>query len=283
MGLPVRILLHAPDERRAETAARAAFDRIAALDDVMSDYRPDSELRRLEASGQHWTRVSADLIEVLTTAVAVGRATDGAFDPTVGPLVALWRETRATRTLPLPARIAAARARVGWRHLEIDGRRGAVRLARAGMKLDLGGIAKGYILQQAMRTLHDHGVDRALIESGGDIVTGSGPPGAPGWRIETPGADPAFHRRAAALSHAALATSGATEQFVEIDGVLYGHILDPRTGLGITHRTVARVIAADAAIADALATALAIVGATGAQPLLERFPEVVVSLSPAGG
>lgn len=283
MGLPVRILLHVADSRRAEAVTRAAFERIAVLDRMMSDYRPDSEVRRLEAAGQQWTAVSADLLQVLDVSVSVARATDGAFDPTLGPLVALWREARTTGKLPPPSALDAARARVGWRHLEIDRARRAVRLAQPGMRLDLGGVAKGYILQQALHSLRANGAPRALIESGGDIVTGGGPPGLNGWRVEAPAADARFRRRAWELTDAALATSGATEQFVEIGGVRYGHIVDPRTGLGITHPTVARVIARDAAIADALATAVAVLGPEGARGFLRHFPDAIVSLSLLGG
>jgi FAD:protein FMN transferase len=278
MGLPVRILLHASDERRAEAAMRAAFARIASLDQMMSDYRPDSEVRRLEGT-TGWTPVSPDLLEVLTTAIAIARATDGAFDPTVAPLVALWRDARKTGKLPAHAAIESARALVGWQHLEIDRARGAVRLAKPGMRIDLGGIAKGYILQQALRTLRTNGLGRALIEAGGDIVTGSGPPGLAGWRIDARDADPAFRQRASQLTNAALATSGPGEQFVEIEGVRYSHIVDPRTGMGVTNGVTARVIARDAATADALATALTVMGPEGAQRVLDRFPDVVISLT----
>jgi FAD:protein FMN transferase len=278
MGLPVRILLHAPDEGRARAAAGAAFERIAALDRMMSDYQPDSELRRLGGAAKQWMPVSTDLLDVLTTAISVASATDGAFDPTVGPLVALWRESRKTGRLPAAAAVDAARAVVGWRHVEIDRARGAVRLAKDGMRLDLGGIAKGYILQEAARAMRMKGIDRALVASGGDIVVGSGPPGLIGWRIDAPGADAVFRQRAAQLTEAALATSGPGEQYVEIGGTRYSHIVDPRTGLGMTNQITARVIARDAAIADALATALTVVGRAGAQRVLDRFPEIVISL-----
>lgn len=282
MGLPVRILLHASDERRAETAARAAFARIAKLDAMMSDYRPDSELRRLGDDGPGWTPVSPDLLEVLTTAIAVARATDGAFDPTVGPLVALWREARKSGKLPAPAAIEAARASVGWTHVEIDRARGAVRLMKPRMQLDLGGIAKGYILGEALRVLRMNGLGRALVESGGDILVGSGPPGLAGWRIDAPSADAVFRSRASKLTNAALATSGASEQFVEVDGVRYSHVIDPRTGMALTTQVTARVIANDGATADALATALTVVGPEGAQRILDKFPDVVISLSVDG-
>lgn len=278
MGLPVRMILHAADEDRARTAAAAAFARIAALDRIMSDYRPDSELRALEANPGEWNPVSAELLAVLRRAVEIARASSGAFDPTIGPLVGLWRDARQTHKKPDGAAIDVARRLTGFQHLTLDPWRRAIKLALPGMRLDLGGIAKGYILQDALRILRDHGVTRALVEAGGDIVVGDAPPGQRGWRIDTARADAAFRSRAGQLTHAALATSGATAQFVEIDGVRYSHVIDPRTGLGLTNRVVARVIAYDAMTADALATALTVLGPQGARDLLRQFPDVLVSI-----
>ena len=128
------------------------------------------------------------------------------------------------------------------------------------MRLDLGGIAKGYILQQALGAMVPLGVTQALVEAGGDIVVGDAPPGRDGWRIDVAGSDAVFAARAARLTNAALATSGPTAQFVEIDGVRYSHVVDPRTGMGLTNGVTARVIARDGATADALATALTVAG-----------------------
>src|SRR5918993_2964200 len=169
MGLPVRLVLHAPDRPAAELAARAAFARIAALDRMMSDYRPDSALRRIQSHAGTSVVVSPELVTVVSRALEISRATEGAFDPTIAPLVALWRESRSTRQLPEPSRLAAARALVNWRDIQIDTSRSAVRLLRPGMHLDLGGVAKGYILQEALRALREKGVTRALVASGGDI------------------------------------------------------------------------------------------------------------------
>ena len=189
MGVPVRIRLYSDDEDAARTAARAAYARIAALDQMMSDYRPDSELRRLEHTGAEWTVVSTELFDVLRRAVEIAHASDGAFDPTVGPLVALWRQARSSRRLPDRAALDAARAHVGWQHVDLDSTRLAVRLRQPGMRLDLGGIAKGFILQEAARTLRAHDMTRALVEGGGDIVVGDAPPGRDGWQIEAEGSD----------------------------------------------------------------------------------------------
>jgi FAD:protein FMN transferase len=275
MGLPVRIVLYARDADLAARAAAAAFDRVAALDAIMSDYRRDSELNRVDT---RWRTVSPELFDVLARAVEIARATDGRFDPTVGPLVRLWRDARRTRALPAPDQLSGARAGIGWHHIDLDRRRRAVRLARDGMRLDLGGIAKGWILQDAARVLRDHHVARVLVEGGGDIVAGDPPPGQPGWRIEVHGADESFTSRAARMSNAALATSGPAVQFVEIGGTRYSHVVDPRTGLGLTNNVMAHVIASDGATADALATALTVAGPDRARDLLARFPHVNASV-----
>ena len=280
MGMPVRLTLFTADDQHGRAAARAAFDRIAALDRVMSDYRPDSELRRLQAHPRQWVRVSDELFAVMTRAIQIAAASNGAFDPTIGPLVTLWREARRSGQLPQRAQLEMARARVGWRLVALDRRQPAIRLERAGMQLDLGGIAKGYILQEAMATLRAHGVARALLAAGGDIVAGDAPPERHGWRIDVPGADAALTARAATLTNAALATSGPASQFVEIDGTRYSHIVDPRTGLGVTNGVTAHVIAGDGATADALATALTVLGPEDAQEVLARFPGILTSSSP---
>jgi thiamine biosynthesis lipoprotein len=146
------------------------------------------------------------------------------------------------------------------------------------MRLDLGGIAKGYILEEARRVLRARGVRSVLIEAGGDIVVGDAPPDQEGWRIDVGGGGGALEARAARLTNAALATSGPTAQHVVVDGVRYSHVIDPRTGVGVTNDLVARVIADDAAVADGLSTALTVIGSVDAA-LMSRFPGVVASLS----
>jgi thiamine biosynthesis lipoprotein len=276
MGVPVRVVLHTSSDTNARTAARAAFARVAALENVMSDYRVDSELRRLEGRAGQWVDVSAPLYEVLNLARSVAEKSDGAFDPTVGPLVQLWREARRTKQLPRRAAIDSARALVNWRYVTL--RAGRVKLAKPGMRLDLGGIAKGYILQAVLETLAAHGVTRALIEAGGDIVVGAAPPGRKGWRIEVPGADSAVRARAASLVRAAISTSGPSEQFVDIGGLRYSHVIEPRSGEALTRSDHATVIAADGATADALSTALTVLGAEHRAQLLAKFPGVLASV-----
>ena len=278
MGLEVRIVLYAPDETRARAAARAAFDRIAALEDIMSDYRAKSEIRRLERREGEWVPVSEDLFRVLGLAIEIASASDGAFDPTVGPLVALWREARRLRRLPSDAQLDSARGRVGWRRVSLDTARQRVRITGEGTRLDLGGIAKGYIVQQAVLALRELGVTSALVEAGGDIVVGDAPPGHAGWHIETPTGDSTVRAGAAALTKTAISTSGPGAQFVEIGGKRYSHVVDPRTGFGLTNGAQATVIAFDGALADALSTALTVLGREEAVHLLARYPGVTASV-----
>src|SRR5438309_7374780 len=213
MGVAVRIELYAPDDAAARVAARAAYARIAELEDIMSDYRPESEVRRLAERSGAAVPVSEPLFAVVARALELARQSDGAFDPTVGPFVALWRRARRTGRLPRPAELDAAARRVGWRKVRADSVGRSIRLDSAGMRLDLGGIAKGYILDQALLVLGRHGVTRSLIQAGGDIVAGGAPPGLRGWRVGVPGAGPGARARAAALARAAVAPSGHTGQF----------------------------------------------------------------------
>ncbi len=249
MGVEARIVLFAVDEDLALDAARAAFDEIERLESLFSDWRPASELSRLsDRAGTGPVVVSEDLYSILARAQAISAATDGAFDVTVGPFVALWRESRRTPALPDAARLAHAQSLVGWRMLELDASRRTVALAQPGMRLDLGGIGKGYACQGALDVLTGLGCERALVQVGGDVACGSPPPGRDGWEIDVGGETHLVHDRA-------VATSGDTEQHVDIDGVRYSHVVDPRTGLGLTARSVLTISAPDGATADALATA----------------------------
>ncbi|MEX2531903.1 MAG: FAD:protein FMN transferase [Gemmatimonadota bacterium] len=303
MAMRVRIVLYAPDRVTASDAATAAFARIADLEDILSDYRTGSELRRLEERPGEWVAASEELFTAMEAALEMARLTDGAFDPTVGPVSRLWRDARRAGRLPSPFAIDSARALTGWEKLALDADRKAIRVGAPGMRLDLGGIAKGYILDEALHAAAVRGVDRVLLEAGGDIRVGAPPPRvygdtAPeGWRIRM-GSGPAsgearageaddapaevlprelppsLARRAGALREAALATSGSDAQFLEVDGVRYSHILDPRTGLGVTHHLTATVIAPTGMLADALATALSVLSLEEGTQLLAQFPEV---------
>lgn len=265
MGGRVDVTLYAESEDTAETAARAAFGRFAELEDVFSDYRPASELMRLCAmAGAGPVRVSRPLFEVLAYSLQVSKATGGAFDVTASPVIRLWRTARQTGKLPSDRDRLAALMRVGWRHVLLDPISQTVELELPGMQLDLGGIAKGYSCDAAIAVLRQKGIARAMVEAGGDIAFSGPPPGIQGWTVRVRGLADTFVLRDGAMS-----TSGDTEQFVEIGGVRYSHVVDPRTGMGVTTRAQATVVSSTGLVTDPLATALCV--DPGLEASLERF------------
>jgi thiamine biosynthesis lipoprotein len=273
MGVDARLVVYARDRSSAERACKAAFDRIAALDTIMSDYRVDSELTRLgNKSGGPPVRVSADLFTVLRNGQQLSRRSDGAFDVTVGPLVALWRLARKTAVLPDPAEIERSLKLVGWKKMRLNEQRRTVRLMARGMKLDLGGIAKGYAADEAQRTLKRHGVTRALVEMGGDIVVSGPPPGTNGWTIRVPNAGGDHRQVDMHFANRAISTSGDTEQFVVIGGIRYSHVVDPRSGQALTNRVQATVIAPNGLTSDPLSKIFALLDRRSAQRVLRAYP-----------
>jgi len=287
MGVQCRIVVYSADARRAEAGAGAAFGRIAGLDACMSDYRPDSELMRLcERAGGPPVAVSEDLARVLAVAAQVSEASGGAFDVTAGPAVALWRRARRTGTLPKAAELVRARGLTDWRAVEIDSEGRWVRLAKPGMRLDMGGIGKGYAAQRGLDALRERGLSRSMVALAGDIVVGDAPPGRDGWLVgtaESGSEGPGAGRLT--LVNCAVSTSGSSEQYVEIGGVRYSHIINPKTGLGVTeagHGSVT-VVAPLGETADALATALFVLGPDAGQALLGAYPGVTCSFTNAIG
>ncbi len=167
------------------------------------------------------------------------------------------------------------RNRIGYRFLELNTTNHSALLARPDMRLDAGGIAKGYAMDEAMKVLRSMDIRHAMIHGGGDMVFGERPPGRRGWRIQlTETNAPALY-----LSNCALATSGDLVQYLEIDGVRYSHIVDPHTGVGLTNRSLVNVIAPDGITADSLSTTLNILGPAESAALLRTFHHVEVRLT----
>jgi thiamine biosynthesis lipoprotein len=261
MGTLFQIIVYAPDDETAQKAATDAFARIASLNAIMSDYDNTSELMRLCAqAGGPPVPVSAELFFVLSKAQEVSRQSDGAFDVTVGPVVKLWRTARKQRKLPDAKKLAEARALVGWRNIRLDKDKRTVQLLKPGMKLDLGGIAKGYAADEALAVLKKHGIERALVAAGGDIAVSGPPPGAHGWKVAILPLRGEKDPGRLILHHAAVSTSGDAEQYVEIDGKRYSHIVDPRTGIGLLGRMGATVVARRGIDADSLTKVVAVLG-----------------------
>lgn len=276
------------EESAVKEAARAVFAEIERLNNIFSDYLPESELNRLSrtsGSGQEFP-VSPELWDILSFSLRLAGETEGLFDISLGPCVRLWRRARRAGKLPRERDLARARAASGWRKVRLDEASRSVCLTEPGMWLDLGGIAKGWVADACLRLLREKfGVEHALIDGTGQVTASAPPPGREHWRValqvprgteEAEGSgSSAGLPRGVKLKAGSVATAGDYFQSVQIDGVNYSHIIDPATGLGMTAPAQASVVAPNGLLADALDTALCLMGGDKAVKWLrERYPEV---------
>jgi len=277
LGTIVQIQVYAPEEGEAKEGAAAAFARIAELNRILSDYDPESELMRLVRSAKVGQRMpaSSDFCAVLDASLQLARRTKGAFDPTLSPVIQLWRRARRTRELPQPALLEAALQRVGYQFVTVDTKAGTVTIQKEGLRLDFGGIAKGHIAEEALKVLREKGLSRSLVAISGDIAAGDTPPGEPGWRVgiaplDKPDGQPS---RFLKLVNMAVSTSGDAYQSVEIAGIRYSHIIDPKTGVGLIERRSVTVVAPHGMQADGLDTAALILGPQAGLKLIADTPD----------
>jgi thiamine biosynthesis lipoprotein len=275
MASPFKIVLYSNDATTARRASRAAFDRIAVLNTILSDYDPDSELSKLaQSAGRGPIAVSADLFDVLRRSKDMYERSGGAFDITIAPVGRLWRRARRDHKLPEAARIAEARLLVGSDKMALDAAARTVQLMKVGMKLDVGGIAKGYAAQAALDEIKAAGIRRALVGGAGDIVVGDPPPDARGWKIAIAPLEPgkSAPERVLLLANAAVSTAGDAERYVVIDGRRYSHIINPATGVGVEDRASVTVVADSGATADALETTVYVMGPELGLKLVDQTP-----------
>jgi thiamine biosynthesis lipoprotein len=264
MGTKFGLVCYAESRVVAEKAAEKAFSKAEEINAVASDYLPESELSLLSTKSIGVpVPLSPLLFDLLDHSRRIAEATGGAFDPTLGPMTKLWRKTKTSGRLPDPENLAAARYACGWRHFTLDPEARTITLLRENMAFDLGGIAKGYSADLMLDYLAAAGIRQALVTAGGDIRLGDAPPGREGWKVAVKTFDVGKNEEILTLSNAAVSTSGDLHQSVVIDGVSYSHILDPATGLGLTRRVAASVIADNAKFSDALATAACVLGPDG--------------------
>lgn len=253
---------------------RKAFVRIAELNRTLSDYLPESEINELaKAPAGVPHPVSEDLFVLFEKSGKLSAETGGAFDITAGPIIRLWRMGRKNGSLPTSEQIASARARTGFHHLELDPENRTVLKKVDGMLFDLGGIAKGYAADVALTILRDGGFPQTLVAASGDIVVGEAPPGKSGWRVGIETLEIGHDLKdleTVILVNQAISTSGDTRRYLEIHGVRYSHIVSTRTGLGLTERIGASVIAPDATTSDSYATAVALLGAKEGLQFIEN-------------
>jgi thiamine biosynthesis lipoprotein len=276
MGSPFTITLYSNDSATAAEAASAAFRKADTLNTILSDYIDSSEINRLSAaSGQHrYIPVSPPLFEILHRALVAAQLSNGSYDITVGPVVKLWRRARKLEIFPARDSIKSALQVVGYRYMHLDTIHHSVMLDKPGMKLDVGGLGKGFVARAALDLLQQYGFPSAMVNAGGKIVTGQPPPGKEGWLIgiNAPGEKETIMPRLLMLNNMAVATSGDIYQYIEFKGKRYSHIVNPKTGIGITRRRNVTAIAADGTTADWLATACSILSFRKSLKLIKQFP-----------
>ena len=273
MGAPCRVVFYAPNEESANESARAVFDRLARIEEALSDWMPASETRQLPSAAGVQTIVGADLANALSMSLNYARLTDGAFDPTVGALTKRWRAARSDGRSPDAAELQALRARCGWQQVQFDAATQTYTALVPGLELDFGGIGQGIGADAALAVLRERGITCALIDLSGDIAVSDPPPGRTGWNIDL---DDPWHTQLE-LANAAVTTSG--DRFQHMDLAAGGgtttrrsHIVDPSTGEPMTTRVEVVVVARTGVEADALATALSVMGPERGLALLAKLP-----------
>jgi len=297
MGTEFRLVFYTTDSIKANKAAEIAFQRIDALNQIFSDYEASSELSRLSlsaGSGQK-VQVSKELWEVLSMAQSISKKSKGAFDATIGPLTKIWRRAIRQNQFPDKMVLAAAKEKVCYKHLKLHPSTRSVSLTKEGMRLDLGGIAKGYTVDEVYKTLKEQGITRALIDGGGDIYAGMPPPDSGAWKViyiskrtrtlSLDFFDPQSktwtkrqeNKKVVYLSNAAIASSGNTYKSLEIDGTKYSHIINPKTGLGLTHNDILNVQSLTCALADALASTVSVLSPKKGNRFLKKYIDTKLS------
>jgi thiamine biosynthesis lipoprotein len=284
MGTALEVTLLGPDVRDLEASIDDVFAEVSRIEALVSTWRPDSEVSRLNAAaGGDALDLDPEVTALLAHAAGLSRETRGSFDVTVGPLVALWKDAEAQGRPPAPGALGRARDRVGPEHLRIETTpRGARVALDAGSSLDLGGIAKGYALDRAREKLAP-GIRAALLSFGQSSAWAIGhPPDARGWRLLARAPDGGF-AGVLTLRDRALSVSGSFGQWREIAGRRYGHVLDPRSGQPLAAQRQALVVGDDATDAEALSKALLVLGPEEGIALVEAWSGAEALLLDADG
>jgi len=282
MGSPFSIIFYADDSLKASLLARQSFDLVDSFVLIFSDYIDSSELSKLSAtagSKTAATSVSPAMFDMMLLAKKAFDKSEGAFDITIGPLSKFWRKCRKTKQFPTDEQVKSVQKLIGFNKLILDTIHKKVTLIQPCMKLDLGGIAQGYIAQKIIDFLYSQQISRALVNASGDIVVSGAPPGLKGWSVgvNLPESTDELLPETLTLQHKAITTSGDAYQFMEHNGKRYSHIIDPHTGYGVTYLRNVTAIANDGVTADWLATACSILSVKKALKLaLQLGAEILI-------
>lgn len=289
MGTFAHIIAIAPNRRTANKSIEAAFEQLRNIEMLMSYHRDDSQLANINRNAYKGpVKVSSQTFEVLQKAIEFSKLSDGAFDVTVGPLMDLWHSAAETNSVPTDAKLAEVRAKVGYEKVILDANQMSIQFAVEGMKLDLGGIAKGYGIDKAVEAMTNYGSTGGMVDVGGNISCFGRPPkGKTHWLIGLQDPNEIENRKLKIensinagkpllilkLNDVSVATSGHYRRFALIQGKRYSHIIDTKTGSSSDKLASVTIIAKDATTADALSTAVIVLGAEKGLALIEKLPE----------
>lgn len=254
MGSDFRVLIYSENAELAKRAAEKAFSRISEINQACSDYLVKSEVNSLSATHQEWFPLSEDLFTVLDYSLNLSEQSSGAFDITCGPLTRMWRKARFMKKVPSDKEIARNLKRCGYRKIELKDQQ--AKLLAPQMKIDLGAVAKGYAIDEAMKVLKRNSIQYAMIDASGDLLMTAHPTGK--WTIYLSDRNHSKNNEYIQIKQGALATSGSSLQNLKKDGKTYSHIIDPRTGRALTQNQRVSVFAESAMEADALASSFSI-------------------------
>lgn len=277
MGTFARIVAVANSAKQTRACIEAGFDEMRRIDSVMSDYRPDSELSKVNREAFAGpVKVSPELFGILEKSVEFSKLSNGAFDITVGPLVDLWRKAGEANTMPDENTLAATKARVGYEKLILDSDAMTVRFAVDGVRLDLGGIGKGYAVDKVVEVMQRKGATAGMVDSGGNIRCFGKPVNRTAWLvgIQDPNLENNNPSMVLKLIDCAVATSGDYRRFVTVEGKKVSHIIDTNTATGANKMAGDTIIAKTAIEADALSTAVNVLGPQKGLELIESLPDV---------
>lgn len=266
MGTLFRIVMYAPDSTYALKASQKAFLRLDTLNLILSDYREDSEINTLcRTSGTgEYVKVSDYLWKITRESIKAAQLTEGYFDITIGPMTQLWRRMKRQQQLPSDKLIDETRSKVGIENIIMNKQNQSIMLKKQGMRIDFGGIGKGYAEDEMMKILKKEGIRSAMIEAGGNIVVSAAPPKEKGWKVT-------INTKDYYLKNCGISTSGDMFQFVEIEGKKYAHILDPKTGIGTTEAKQITVITKDGTSSEWLSKGIYLMNNEKGQKLARKL------------
>lgn len=272
MGSPFNLIFYHTDSSQANQFAAESFRIVDSLNAVFSDYDSSSEIGRLSKQTGRPLKVSDELFSMILQSKHAWVKSGKTFDVSTGALTQLWRKAGKEKRFPSAEEINTAKAVSGFENVAINEADKSISFKKPGIRFDFGGIAKGYAAQRVIDYLKTKNISAALADAGGDIAMSEAPPGKSGWSIaiNLPESETAYWDKKLELQNCAVATSGDVYRYSIHEGKKYSHIIDPRTGYGVTSQRNVTVIAKDGATADWLATACSILSVKKALKLVKK-------------